>query len=59
MACVAYSGPIDAGKMGARLILFGFPIETVYTDDERDALVERSLRFLLDLEPHRSGLELF
>lgn len=45
-AGILYEGPIAAGTETARIVHLGFPIETVYDDAARAALLQRSLAFL-------------
>lgn len=59
VAGVIYSGMIDGGASDARLAYFGFPVEAVFDDAARDALVDATLRFLLDRAPSRTTLELY
>lgn len=56
-AAVLYEGPVGSGTATARIAHFGFPIETVYDDAARDALVWRTLLFFSG--PVKSTLEAY
>ena len=44
-AAIQYSGVVPDGQMNARVIIMGFPFETIYNDQEKEALAGRLLAF--------------
>ncbi|MFH1850813.1 MAG: T9SS type A sorting domain-containing protein [Candidatus Neomarinimicrobiota bacterium] len=46
VAAVGFRGKVSNGKQPARVLVLGFPVETVYDRTERDLLVSKVLEFL-------------
>ncbi len=45
IAAIQYSGVVPGSQMNARVIVMGFPFETIYNDQEKEALAGRLLAF--------------
>ena len=45
IAGIQYSGLFPEGEKEGRLVLFGFPVETIYDESSRTGVIERILRY--------------